>query len=486
LLRGSRVRLWAASALFLASVGSACGPTAGDGSTWITFEHDGKADDADRAVEPTCASPLFHSLFRAAVRAQGNGTVPSSLLASAESRAEPGILVRTSGYGEIGELLETAQHEVDLQVYSWREGSERAQEVLGGLKRLEAARRAVGAPGPVTVRILIDTMTTAPGGSGLITSAMPSLAAQIEALGLDPAFVKVELAAYNHLATGALHSKALVIDGRTAVVGSGNANWDDQRDLAFQVEGKVALALLADFDDAWRRSWLWTCGSQKYLPLDQCAIATEWLGPIPHQVLPPAPEVAAACVPMLISSRPASANLFSNSVDNPQDQIFLAALREARARVRIETPNLNDDAAKQGIVDAAVRGTIVEIVLSKDYEDFTESLPGQGGTNVQNVAELYQTLAQAGVTDACSRLQIRWYSHDGVTAVQGQTGNNHVKYLSADEQIVIVGSANMDTQSWNKSRELNVVIDEAATTGEWDRTLFEPDFSRSLPVEQCP
>ena len=62
---------------------------------------------------------------------------------------------------------------------------------------------------------------------------------------------------------------------------------------------------------------------------------------------------------------------------------------------------------------------------------------------------------------------------------------SHAKYTSVDDEIAIVGTANMDTQSWNKSREVNVVVDDAPTVAAWDAALFEADFERAVPVEQC-
>lgn len=38
---------------------------------------------------------------------------------------------------------------------------------------------------------------------------------------------------------------------------------------------------------------------------------------------------------------------------------------------------------------------------------------------------------------------------------------SHVKLMSVDGEIAIVGSGNMDSQSWSNSREFNVLIDDA-------------------------
>jgi hypothetical protein len=103
-----------------------------------------------------------------------------------------------------------------------------------------------------------------------------------------------------------------------------------------------------------------------------------------------------------------------------------------------------------------------------------------------NVEAMYAELAGAGITDACDKLRIRWYSRDGVTPVFGNgTYASHVKYSSIDSAVAVVGTANMDTQSWNNSREVNVVVDDAALTAGWDEQLFVAEFAKGIPTRQC-
>jgi phosphatidylserine/phosphatidylglycerophosphate/cardiolipin synthase-like enzyme len=82
---------------------------------------------------------------------------------------------------------------------------------------------------------------------------------------------------------------------------------------------------------------------------------------------------------------------------------------------------------------------------------------------------------------------VRWYSRAGATAVFGNGEYaSHAKYSSIDDEVVVVGTANMDTQSWNNSREVNVVVDDAAVTQAWDAQLFDADFGRGIRTVQCP
>ena len=86
----------------------------------------------------------------------------------------------------------------------------------------------------------------------------------------------------------------------------------------------------------------------------------------------------------------------------------------------------------------------------------------------------------------CEGLQVRWYSHDGVAPVDGNgPWASHVKYASVDGQVVIFGTTNMDTASWNFSHELDWAIDDASVTTATDAQLFEPDWARAIPADGC-
>lgn len=280
----------------------------------------------------------------------------------------------------------------------------------------------------------------------------------------------------------------LVVDGRDAIVTGANPQAHHNyaqpwRDSGYRLSGDVAIALLGDFNDAWQESQLWTCGAREELEFLQCQRAPE---PVTYEIartdLP-----ASTCKPMMVVTRQADANPLSNRTDNPQDQALLAAFAAAKSVIRMQTPNLNDDAAKNALLEAVKRGARVDIVLSKGFNDLSEVAPGQGGTNETNVAALHKALADAGVTDICNKLRIRWYSRDGLRAVEGNgIYASHAKYTSIDDSVVIVGTANMDTQSWNNSREVNVVVDDVATTEAWDSQLFAPDFDGGVLVDQCP
>ena len=60
--------------------------------------------------------------------------------------------------------------------------------------------------------------------------------------------------------------------------------------------------------------------------------------------------------------------------------------------------------------------------------------------------------------------------------------HNHTKFLTADNQIAIVGSANWDEQSWYNSRELNLLIHGHKITNSLCQKVFKDDFVRAETI----
>ena len=427
---------------------------------------------------PACASDQLAKIVRLSRSFVPNGSVAPEHYVTARNVADQDVLVDGPEiFPKMRELIAAARYEVDLQTYVWEPNTDPSNEILAGLRDL-AARHTTGEP--VHVRFLFDVSTL---NFGSTIDALPQTWATVTALDLDPHVIQFELAGFYHTTFGNEHAKTVVVDGREAIVTGANpqAHHDyaePWRDAGYHVSGDVAAALQDNFDDGWRRGQLWTCGSASGTATTCSGAPT----PIEHR-FPAVEGPADACVPMLVTDREADPTVGTNRLDSSQDQAFLAAFGAATDHIRIQSPNLNDDAAKQAVLEAVQRGVRVDIVLSKGFNDSTEALPGQGGDNDSNVTKLYDALADQ--PDACQRLRIRWYARDGVPVVGNGVYASHAKYASLDDAIVIVGSANMDTQSWNNAREVNVVVDDARTTQAWDRQLFLPDFDGGVTVDRC-
>lgn len=449
-------------------------PEVASGEAAVGSGADGLAD---------CASPLMRSIYERAVKDVKKGNVPSAVFASSHNAADlTPLITGPEIFPAIGKQIERAEHEVDLQFYVFNTANDPANDIYASLGRLAERRKSAGATEPVTVRLLFSSLSLL----GVKTKVPADAVKAFEELKLDPKYVTFEVGMYIHGGLGNLHSKSVVIDGSEAFVTGANvqvqhnyvAPWHD---TAYHFSGDVAGTLLAEFDQAWSKAKLWTCGSKA----DSFGGCHEDTTPLAHVAPSRAAALENACVPMLVVGRPGDGWPFANGTDNTQDQAFFAALDGARKVVRIHTPNLNDDGLKKAIVNAIVAHpeTTFEVVLSKGFNDSAENLPTLGGTNEEAAASLYKSLRSAKVERACERLQIRWYSHDGMTEIDGNLPHaSHTKYFSVDGQVAIVGSANMDNLAWNHSREVDVVVDSAKITSAWDEAMFEPSFKRGIPA----
>lgn len=453
-----------------------------------------------RPTLPAGASQAFLEIARAALGARAQGTLDASLMAVGHSMASETVAIDPrSIFQTMGALIERAEHDVAIQTFAWAADSDPAQTLFLALRRLSDRREREGSTGPsVTVRFLIDTMDSGLNGNGRTSQVMRGIETEVRRWGLDPRHVEVEVAAHRHDGLGSLHSKTLVVDGVHAVVTGANANHNDdfetgEHDAGFVFGGLVSRALLSDFDHAWLQSEVWTCGSEypriktvKGHPGPRRMNCLTRPQEIMHDVAP-LPELSAAesASMLVLTKRPVNNPFVRDGIDNPLAQALLSAFERGQL-IRIMTPNLNDHAVVESIVDAVLRGRRVQVVMGRGYEDFPQSLPGQGGTNEEVVARLYARLGRAGLTDACERLQVRWYSRDGLTELRGNVPHAmHVKAVWIDDGLVFVTSKNMDTQSWRHSREVGVLVDSPALAKAWLEALFQPDFEKSKVVDEC-
>ena len=69
-----------------------------------------------------------------------------------------------------------------------------------------------------------------------------------------------------------------------------------------------------------------------------------------------------------------------------------------------------------------------------------------------------------------SRLKTKFFNH------------NHTKFLTADNQVTIIGLANWDEQSWYNSRELNVLIHGHDITKSLCQKVFKDDYVRAEKI----
>ncbi|CAF1197233.1 unnamed protein product [Rotaria sordida] len=161
---------------------------------------------------------------------------------------------------------------------------------------------------------------------------------------------------------------------------------------------------------------------------------------------------------------------------NPQDAAWMGAFRYAKKSIFIQTPTLNASSAIDGIISACRRGIIVTLWLGLGFNDSVEGFGTfQGGTNEHVVKKLYKKLKR-GNDGAEKYLQVYWYTGKDQTRplhFSEKRRNCHIKFMSIDDQVAIMGNGNMDSQSWFHSQEINAMIDSPVIVKEWMDALYK-------------
>ena len=236
------------------------------------------------------------------------------------------------------------------------------------------------------------------------------------------------------------HRKLLLADGQRAVVGS--ANWSDAyncdlnqscyRDLGVLIQGPVVPHLEADFLRSWRRA-----GGPGFPP--------------PAVSEPPEPlmEAFTGVEVQVVSSLGKGGRLLRRHL--------LLWLRQVRRRILIANAYFIPDPHLVRLLQrVARRGVEVDVLV-----------PGS---------------SDHAFVQAASRATFGPLLKAGVRVWERQEVMLHAKAAVLDEEVVVVGSANLDTRSFRHNLELNLVLRHEALARETE-ALLARDRDQSTRIE---
>lgn len=116
----------------------------------------------------------------------------------------------------------------------------------------------------------------------------------------------------------------------------------------------------------------------------------------------------------------------------------------AQTCIEVNNCNVNAEPFVAALERALDRGVAVRILTSEHFNDLFFAM------NRLTNRVIYKRLAtQLRRKNAPGALQLRW--HPDARGDQSEYQASHTKALFIDEQIVIVGSGNMDEQTWKYS-----------------------------------
>ncbi len=322
--------------------------------------------------------------------------------------------------------IDAATEHVHLMFYIWLNDH-------NGTRMAEALKRAVARG--VTCRAMVDDL----GSRAMVRS---SLWQEMGAAGVK---LQVALKIGNPLLrifVGRIdlrnHRKILVIDNRVTFCGSQNC-----ADPAFLPKAKFG-----PWVDAVMRF------EGPVVRQNQHLFASDWMGSggddITELFKAPLPQASGGFTAQVVGTGPT----FRNSA---MPEMFETLIYSARRKLFITTPYYVPNSALQAALCAAAnRGVDTRIIFPARNDDFAV-----GATS----RSYYEDLLSAGVK-----------------VYEFQLGLLHTKSLTLDDEITLIGSANMDRRSFDLNYENNILLQDKATT-QLMLARQEQYLQHSRPVE---
>lgn len=236
------------------------------------------------------------------------------------------------------------------------------------------------------------------------------------------------------------HRKILVIDNQITYCGSQNC-----ADPAFLPKAKYA-----PWVDAVMRF------EGPVVRQNQHLFASDWMGnggdDITDILLQPAKQISSGFTAQVIGTGPT----FRSSA---MPELFQTLIYAAQEELCITTPYYVPDAALQSALRASAnRGVITTLILPARNDDFAV-----GATS----RSYYEDLLLAGVH-----------------IYEFQPGLLHTKSITVDNEVALIGSANMDRRSFDLNYENNILLrDKAATAQLRERQRSYCDQSRKVTLD---
>lgn len=337
----------------------------------------------------------------------------------------------TDAYRRIMAMIDEARSTIHITTYilGWDEGS-----------RAMIDRLIQRAGEGIAVRLLIDDL-----GSWRLRRR--NLNALVEAGAQVAFFMPVLHVPFRGRTNLRNHRKLIVIDGRISLTGGMNLGWPYiappgprplWSDVAAVVEGPIA----ADLEALFHSDWQFATGSDpKHAPGDDAA-------------------------PLTQSGESTTAQLVASGPDVPGEPLYeslLALIFEAKERIWIVTPYfVPDEMLARGLSLAARRGVDVRLIVPARSNHITADLAR---------ASYLRDLHNAGG-------KVLLYGPDML----------HAKVVLFDDQVAVIGSANMDMRSLFLNYEVSLFVwtpREVERVAAWARGLMVHAL-RELPAPSWP
>jgi len=329
-------------------------------------------------------------------------------------------------YAAMASAIAAAKHHVHVEFYIWE------NDRIGVKLRDQLVERARAG---VAVRVIVD-------GTGASSVRGKFFAPLVAAGGHVAWFNPIRLFRIRRpRADFRTHRKIVICDGRVGLTGGMNIADDHSaefvgerawRDTHLRIEGSAVRALQRVFVEDWL-----------FASEEMLQISDEELFPVPQAV---GPEVV-----QIVASGP-DLDVFAIH------KVFFAAINQAVKRVWLTTPYLvPDEAIQTALVSAAMRGIDVRLIV-----------PSKSDSKLVDLAarSFYPELLDSGA-------RIHEYQPCFI----------HAKTFVVDDDVAIIGTANLDNRSFRLDFEVVAVVYGDEFTAKL-AAAFEHDLTHCIEITQ--
>lgn len=398
---------------------------------------------------------------------------------------------------KIYETIKSAEQEVLIIGYKIDKDSDGETDLIAALNYLSIKAKQENIT--IRVRIIINRRE----GAAAYFKPNSRNESNIRNLTFDK--LDYQYVEHNHISFGSYHAKQFIVDGRVAILCSGDLTkrnnykngYEGMIEVGTVIHGtEIVDCIRQDYINAWNSS---NCNlinkndKKKSIPKAVFAIDDE-----SSDVLLEENEFDLKdqgyieesdneAIYSIINNEPvsvlyiakASSGDFRRQYVSPYKIAVISAIRYAESIIDIMTPNLNDPDVINELVNAIIKGVQVNIVIGKHMNDSSESNPFMGGTNYENINILLNKLYKLG-GKSLHNVNIRFVADEGKAIPENHPNSLHAKFICIDNEVVIAGSSILDLQSIYHSREADICFQSQAVAKEYKNKLFDPVFFNGI------
>jgi phosphatidylserine/phosphatidylglycerophosphate/cardiolipin synthase-like enzyme len=273
-----------------------------------------------------------------------------------------------------------------------------------------------------------------------------------------------------------MHPKFIIVDRKVAVLPSCNVSWEDWFEGCVTLTGPVVSC----FINFWREFWAQQEDRDELVNISREPNHEDTMPKTypeqPREGLPLHTPLDSKNIPTIFLPSPHHRNPdfrfpwqdHSAPPPTPLNTFFLRSLLSAEREIYIQTPNLTAAPVLTAILSTLRRGIDIHIVTSEKLM-ILEQLVTAGTTTFRCIEKLiarYRDLASVTHSDLeagrprLGKLRIEYFVPRAGRDQEPQ--QSHLKCTIVDQELVILGSGNLDRASWYTSQELGVAFFDGA------------------------